>query len=154
MSTEQDERKVGFTGTRFGMTPPQRDEFASWIRAIQPIEFHHGDCVGADDEAATIVREIMGGKCAIHCHPPVDETHRAFNRHADVTHPAKTHFARNRDIVDATGQTIGAPCDNSPQPRGGTWYTLGYAEKRRKSRRIMWPDGSSSASFPIPGGAP
>jgi hypothetical protein len=144
-----DERKVGFTGTRHGMTPEQADEFRSWIKAIQPTEFHHGDCVGADNQAANIVREVMGRTCLIHSHPPVEKMHRAFNSHVDIIHPAKDYHSRNRDIVDATGQTIGAPLGTASAARtGGTWYTLGYAEKRGKARRIMWPNGSSSASFP------
>jgi hypothetical protein len=155
MST-QDERKVGFTGTRHGMTPEQADEFRSWIKGIQPTEFHHGDCVGADDQAATIVHNVMGAACKIVSHPPIDDRFRAYNPHADESCEPKEYHARNRDIVDATGQTIGAPKDPAPEtpyhpmpkPHGGTWYTLGYAEKRGKARRIMWPDGSSSASFP------
>ncbi len=67
---------------------------------------------------------------------------RAFNPHAKETRPAKTHFARNRDIVDETEVLIACPCEMEHQDRGGTWYTADYALKRGKRTIIVWPDGS------------
>jgi hypothetical protein len=42
--------KVGFTGTRKGMTPQQRVAFAELVITLRPTQAHHGDCVGADAE--------------------------------------------------------------------------------------------------------
>lgn len=136
---------IGFTGTRHGMTKLQMAAFLATIRDLQPSEFHHGDCIGADDEAALSVAYLDVGQMApitIVCHPPLDESHRAFNKHAFRTLPPKTHFARNRDIVDAADMLIACPCDMTPQPRGGTWYTVGYARKKGKRVVIIWPDGT------------
>jgi hypothetical protein len=125
------------------MTGEQASTF--FFRAgILPVrEFHHGDCVGADHDAAEVIWSLYD--CPIICHPPVDETHRAFNQRASDTLPPKTHFARNRDIVDACDILVATPWqDVRPKPKtgGGTWYTIEYAEKRGKHVVIIWPDGS------------
>jgi hypothetical protein len=43
---------LGFTGTRKGMDPTQLNQFLKLITKIRPEEFHVGDCIGADKEAA------------------------------------------------------------------------------------------------------
>lgn len=140
---------IGFTGTRGGMTDAQKDAFSRIIcGGPAPTSFHHGDCVGADDEAANIVAQICkdGGEdrppIVIVCHPPKDEEHRAFNDKYNVILEAKTHFARNRDIVDACDILIATPREMSRQDRGGTWYTIDYAKKKKKRTTIIFPDGS------------
>lgn len=133
--------RLGFTGTRRGMTGNQARTFNGLVAASALKEFHHGDCVGADDEAANIVEGWKFFDAEIICHPPVDETHRAFNQHSSRTLPPKTHFARNRDIVDATDFLVATPCEMERQDRGGTWYTISYALKIGKPVYIIWPDG-------------
>lgn len=132
--------KIGFTGTRNGMTSAQKMAFASLIESLKPTEFHHGDCVGADDEAATMVHE--SSYATVTCHPPTDEKLRAWNPKATFTVEAKTHFARNRDIVNETDMLIGTPGAPTWQPRGGTFYTMDYAIKRGKPVKVIWPDGT------------
>ncbi len=54
--------KVGFSGTRQGMTGAQRHAFYEWI-CSNPVDlFAHGDCIGADDDAANILYEIRHGE--------------------------------------------------------------------------------------------
>jgi hypothetical protein len=135
--------RLGFTGTRAGMTAEQRAAFIWWLHQWMPDEFHHGDCVGSDDESATIVH-VEIPKCKIVCHPPIDTKLRAYNTfHQEIREP-KTHFARNRDIVDETDKTVGTPREIKWQPRGGTWYTLDYAIKCAKPPAILWPNGTRS----------
>lgn len=135
--------KVGFTGTRNGMTVEQARAFADFCRAFKPDEFHHGDCVGADAEAHDIVREVCPD-CKIVVHPPVKNEHRA-NKACDETREPLSHFARTRAIVDETEILVGVSWASSRQTSGGTWYTLDYAKKKRKKRTVIWPDGSVSA---------
>ena len=66
--------KVGFTGTRHGMTLGQRSAFAHWAffqraRDTPMTEFHHGACLGADEHAAVIVSEEAVPHPRIVAHP-------------------------------------------------------------------------------------
>lgn len=131
--------KVGFTGTRRGMTDAQKEGVLNLLTAGG--ELHHGDCVGADEEADEIARVRWMRRIV---HPPVDKAHRAFVDQPDELREPKTHFARNRDIVDETDRMIATPWqDVRPPPKtgGGTWQTICYAEKRGKPVYIVWPDG-------------
>ncbi len=134
--------KVGITGTREGMTPEQKAAFGRLFTELRPTVFGHGDCVGVDDEAARLVDECDVA-IAVHviCYPPVDETHRAFNPCYDEMRAPRTHFARNRDIVDECDVLIVVPLQNERQDRGGTWYTHDYAVKKGKPLYVLWPDG-------------
>ncbi len=135
--------KVGFTGTRHGMADVQKRMVAWHMGDLQMTELHHGDCIGADAQAHNIAVE-HGRKVVIH--PPVDETYRAFCGGYDVCLLMKTHFARNRDIVDETDVLIGAPYNAKEQGRGGTWYAISYARKQGKPVYIIWPDGTEKAT--------
>lgn len=136
--------KFGVTGTRVGMTDEQRAAFRNWIEGWGEIlleEFHHGSCQGVDVEAARIVRELVPA-CYIVAHPgpdgdPCQESSGVDNE----TRPPLTHFARNRNIVNETDWLAALPRELERQPRGGTWYTVGYAEKSRKPLALIWPNG-------------
>lgn len=130
--------KIGFTGTRRGMTEKQSEAFLALVESLNAVEFHHGDCVGADDEAARLIP--FGVR--IVCHPPLDVSHRAFNGVFHEMREPNTHFARNRNIVDSTDVLIAAPAEMEHQERGGTWYTHDYAIKKLKPVYVVWPDGS------------
>lgn len=140
--------KVGFTGTRHRMTYPQERALARLITRLLPDEFHHGDCVGADELAVRMVWLLTRPEsanqmaCRIVCHPPVDPTHRANFPHYDEMRTPKTHFARNRSIVDACDVLIAVPQDATPQLRGGTWYTINYARKVRRRVLLIRPEGA------------
>lgn len=131
--------KLGFTGTRRGMTPAQREAFRKMVLDLQPTEFHHGDCVGADAEAHDCVAELVPS-CKRVVHPPVAHENRA-HRTGDETREPKTQLARNRDIVGDTDLLVGASVSDAPLATGGTWYTIGYAKKRGKPAKVLWPDG-------------
>jgi hypothetical protein len=135
--------KVGFTGTRRGMTMEQQMTLYDLLsRFGAEDEGHHGDCVGADDQ----FHSHCGRKrMKRHVHLPVDEAHRAFVKGADVIYEPLTHFARNRGIVNATDMLIATPWQTERPPKGtggGTWYTVEYALKVGKPVTIIWPDGS------------
>ena len=98
--------KLGITGTRDGMSAHQWQQVISILSSPEgERELHHGDCVGVDSEIALLARDL-GWR--IVCHPPIDEKLRAFTPYDEIRVP-KTHFARNRDIVDST---VGRPKAN------------------------------------------
>jgi hypothetical protein len=133
--------RVGFTGTRKGMTASQAAVFEGLVEL--PTEFHHGSCKGADVEAARIVRRTFIVHVPVICHPgPNGDPCQEPSGVDDERREPKTHFARNRDIVNETDRLIACPCDMTEQSRGGTWYTVSYARKKGKPVTIIWPDGS------------
>jgi len=143
--------KIGITGTRNGMNVDQLESFQERMKTIydisserhpgvrrRPIELHHGDCVGVDVETAQIATGL-GIKTV--CHPPVDQRLRAHHK-SDVILEQKTHFARNRDIVDSVDILFVLPLQDKWQSRGGTWYTHDYAKKKGVPFEIFFPMSS------------
>ena len=96
--------------------------------------FHHGDCVGADDEAQRVARECG---FLIFAHPPLSDDYRAFARY-DWRCPAKGYLERNRDIVDQASFLLAAPSTPDEQQRSGTWSTVRYARSRFVPVTILW----------------
>lgn len=133
------EKQTGFTGTRRGMTKRQQQVLARMLYA-RAGGFHHGLCVGADAEAHELAYlaalDIIG-------HPPIVTEHKAeiSSTTFKMMREPKTHFARNRDIVNETDELIAAPFVGTHPGHGGTWYTVDYAVKVKKPVTIIWPDG-------------
>ena len=127
--------KVGVTGTRSGMNKRQQQEFTDFLNELGSGEFHHGDCVGVDVEAARIA-EKLGWKTV--CHPPIKDDLRAFHNSDEFREP-KSYFARNRNIVDETDVLLVIPYQDSHQSHGGTWYTHDYAKKKDKPLHVIFP---------------
>lgn len=145
-------KKIGFTGTREGMTVRQGHSFVSTLLEFTKggeFEFHHGDCIGADDDAQFLIEydgRLAKSVFRIVIHPghsafdATNDSKRANNR-ADEIRESKTHFARNRDIVQETDLLIVCSVSN-PIPRtGGTRYTYDYAKKLKKNIIVIYPNG-------------
>ncbi len=118
---------IGFTGTRKGMTDAQCSHIEFILMQLGCSEFHHGDCVGADSQAAYLVRSL--GTIKIVAHPPVRENFRAKVplRPMDRSLVPKPYLQRNHDIVDACDHLLVAPKSNEEEQRSGTWATYRYA---------------------------
>lgn len=134
--------KVGFTGTQAGMTEYQKDAVLALLRDLDGdlFEFHHGDCVGADAQAAQIAK-TLGFK--IVAHPPLNNYKRAFFK-SDETLPAKAYLDRNHDIVDAAEIMLATPKEFDEQLRSGTWATIRYSKKKNKSLFTFYPEARLS----------
>jgi hypothetical protein len=137
-------QRVGFTGTRDGMTAEQilkvgqllvDDPFTTYA--------HHGDCLGADADFHKIARTIG---LELHGHPPLDPKKRAFCEFysLEVVEEAKGYIERDHDIVDMVDWMIACPRGFEEELRSGTWATIRYARKTRKQGHIVWPDGKVS----------
>jgi hypothetical protein len=145
--------KIGFTGTRNGMNDIQRYNFNKLIVKLTSenliTAFHHGDCVGSDDDAHGLIEsfnDALTDKAdfiTLCIHPPLDDSLQAKNEGPGTIMycEPKTYLARNRDIVNVSDIMIACPPTNTEMKRGGTWYTINYAKKQGKSLYILYPDG-------------
>ena len=93
-----------------------------------PATLHHGDCVGADEQAHDMA-VALGLDIIIH--PPADEKFRAFcvERVVEIR-PPLPYMTRNRNMVSIVGMLIAAPAQQREIVRSGTWATIRYADKR------------------------
>lgn len=106
-------------------------------------EFHHGDCVGADELAHKLAKEVLLITTIVH--PPKDLRLRAWCE-GDAIMPPKPYLERNRDIVDSCDLLIAVPATWTSVPHSGTWATIRYAISRGKSVLMLFPDGSKSVT--------
>lgn len=138
--------RVGFTGTREGMTDPQRRAFIAWATIAGATEFHHGCCIGADHDAWEVFAsagDLGFAKPRVVSHPPTDRSllSSLAEMFADEKREPRDYLTRNRDIVDAC--EVLAACPQGPElRRSGTWSTIRYARKCGKRVVIFWPDGT------------
>lgn len=134
---------LGITGTRQGMSDAQLEAVARFLSSVEVAELHHGDCVGVDAQIHTM---LAGSGCRIVIHPGTNDEHRAFCK-GHEERPRLTHFARNRNIVDACDVILGVSVSPHRLYHGGTWYTLDYAYKIGRRMIIVWPDGHTSGGY-------
>ncbi len=127
--------KIGFTGTREGMSQHQKEQFALKVYELNVTEFHHGDCEGADADAHDIIRTIFP-HIKIIVHPPINDYMRAYKNGDENREPAE-YILRDKNIVNETDYLIGAPLINQEQGRSGTWTTIRHARKTNKPHTVL-----------------
>ena len=134
-------RRIGFTGTRHGITSLQRSELERLLRDLRPGELHHGQCVGADAEAHDIALDF--GVPAIIVHPSNDPTLtavRAPGKSRVVSYlPPADPLKRNKAMVRAVDTLIAAPATAEEQVRSGTWFTIRFARRLGSVEVIVLP---------------
>ena len=129
--------KIGFTGTREGMTEPQFKAFEELFFLLNPVALLHGCCLGADKQAHDLAYPTV----RVEAFPPVDKF-LAFNPiGASTVHPEDKFLDRNKKIVDNSTILIATPRDFNEELRSGTWSTIRYAKNLGKGIYIIYPDG-------------
>lgn len=135
--------KIGFTGTRDGLTCEQHAALCEWVKTRKVTEFHHGACVGADCEAFDVFHQWAPG-VKIVAHPPENNSLVSGNA-LEFSHekrPRAPYLGRNRNIVDATDVLVACPKGPEEQEqRSGTWACVRYARRQGRKVFIVWPDG-------------
>ena len=137
---------IGFTGTRNGMTMRQKQALTRWLRHYRPLEFHHGQCVGADHEAASIARQMAfpephrfgGPRITIVSHPPINDDLRSPFAENDLVMPERGYLERDRDIAEVCDVLLACP-DGPRRANSGTWYTIDYAQKLLRAVHVILP---------------
>ena len=134
---------VGITGTRDGMSFDQKivvRQFLHSYRKKGARIFHHGDCVGADDEGQKLARKF---KYQIIVHPPNKTIFRA-GRSGNIVLPERPYMERNHRIVRMSDLLLAVPKQEDSMNRSGTWATIRYARKLGASHIIIYPSGRVS----------
>jgi hypothetical protein len=132
--------KIGFTGTRNGMTEFQQKALKNILKRKEFEEFQHGDCIGSDAQAHNIATEIKKTKnIKIIGHPPKYTKYRAYCKF-DIELKPDDYLSRNRNIVDETDFLIATP-DTSERLHSGTWSTIRYARSKNKRIYIIHKSG-------------
>jgi hypothetical protein len=129
-------KKLSITGTSRGATEYQLEEITSILNLhYSPnIEFHHGNCIGVDFQAANIAKRLG---YEVICHPHLDDK---IIHDSDQVMVSLPHFVRNRILVNICDMLIVAPFESTPQKLGGTWYTYDYAVKINKPVTLIYPN--------------
>lgn len=141
--------RVGFTGTRRGMTEDQEAAvFAhlTRLRAAGAEYMAHGCCEGADRQAHDIWRGL-GGSIEF-C--PGDEDQEAWIDEViqieDIRPiriaPGPAYLERNHQIATTTSVLVAAPRELQETRRGGTWATVRYARRAGSTVLLCLSDGS------------
>ena len=139
--------KIGFTGTQSGMTQAQKLMFDAIVLSANEhgaVEFHHGDCIGADNEAHEAVLLLSKHfSCNVKTiiHPPIIKSKRAFCS-ADESRDPLPYLDRNQKIVDSIDILIATPAEQKEKLRSGTWSTIRRAREQSKPILIINPDGT------------
>lgn len=136
---------LGFTGSQKGMTVQQLSRFRLLIDSFADMfvikEFHHGCCIGADEQAHNVVVELYP-KIIMHIHPGNIEAKKAACEHSKkVLYPAIDNLIRNKKIVNAANVLIAAPAQNYEITRSGTWATIRDALRDKKQVLIIDTNG-------------
>ncbi len=130
---------ISFTGTQNGMTDKQKYVFESILYSIHNIELHHGDCIGADEDAHNIA---LIHNTIIIIHPPNNNSKRAFCTNANEIKEPKPYLVRNNDMAVICNLLIATPKEYKEQLRSGTWATIRYARKYNNKIAIIQPNGT------------
>jgi hypothetical protein len=140
---------VGFTGTSRGMSAGQKVRVREYLSAIKQefpaakITFHHGLCIGADEQAARIAKELGYYVVAHPGYSPRNPEGRLFRSDFDGNDevcPEKPHIPRDHDIVDGSQRLVAAPWTREEIVRSGTWTTVRYARKKGKPILMALPE--------------
>lgn len=141
--------KIGFTGTQQGMTAEQFTRFSHIVDGLRDtytglIEFHHGDCIGADAQAHDFITGVRGTRTVLH--PPNISRRRAFCI-TDETREPLPYLERNHKIVDEVELMFATPKEMNEVLRSGTWATIRYTYKTETDIIIVYPDGDILVRF-------
>jgi hypothetical protein len=134
--------RVGFTGTRRGLTIVQQNVLRAELAHLHPQLLVHGACIGADNEADQIAVELGIPRLV---YPSTARTRildSVLQARAALTilNPLPP-LVRDKLIVAASEVVIACPWQYTEQRRSGTWATVRYARAAGRPVIIIGPGG-------------
>jgi hypothetical protein len=139
-----EDKTISFTGSRKGMTKAQIRKFSELLIEFQEegsVKIIHGDCIGCDADAHTI---SLAAGVAVVKRPCYLDQQRAFTEGGEIIAEPDHPLDRNKKIVDDGEELIACPSSYKEEMRSGTWATIRYARRNKKSVTVIWPDGTLS----------
>ena len=100
--------------------------------------FTHGDCIGADAEAAALAYALDYQALS----QPCDIKKMRANCPALVVLEPLPPLERNKNIVDFCEVLIGCPKEDEEQRRSGTWATIRHARRTWTEHYLIFPNGT------------
>lgn len=129
---------LGFTGSRRGMTPAQRNTVHCFLTSLPDLDsVVHGGAIGADATFDQLARHLNIERLILPSNIP-SQTMADQGSQWLAPQPPLT---RNHNIVDACSFMLATPAEYSEIVRSGTWATIRYARRQRIPVYIIWPDG-------------
>lgn len=141
---------LGFSGSREGVTPKQRDALLAYFKANQVHELHHGACAGADAVCQRTYITAARSKIII-MHPGPYGPHRSclvfdytaledydWRQLTFRLEPNLPFLQRSTDIVNESDVIICAP-KSLDDRKSGTWSVINRARKAGKELIILEP---------------
>ena len=145
--------RIGFTGTRFGMTIEQEQCIINAVASVKSegnlghglkrLEFHHGVCVGSDEKFHKIVVKAGFGDNIIK-HPPINDYLMSKTCIEGIFLEPKPFLERDDDVIKAVEIMLATPHEEYEIMRSGTWATIRHARKKKKPIFIIFPNGEVS----------
>jgi hypothetical protein len=128
---------LGFTGTRTGITKQQKASIVWFL--LEASQFHHGDCIGADEQAQQLARNLDVDCFA---YPGQMTQYNACTEGNLVVYDPQPELTRNRKIATVCDRLLACPGTYSEELRSGTWATCRYGYQAGKQVIAVYPDGT------------
>lgn len=142
---------LSFSGTEDGIqSEPQERNFKRIVSRIEPVEFHHGCCIGWDEEAHNIIVEMYGDKVLIVGHPPLNTIKMAKKLTAPrmIMRKPKEYLVRDKQMAIEGDILVACPKQLEEVIRSGTWATVRYAKALKKIVYVIFPTGLTVRYLP------
>jgi hypothetical protein len=141
--------KVGYSGTRRGMTDPQKQAVRMTVWNLigsspRRHAVHHGDCIGGDAQFHKMC-QLIGVRIVKHPANGVHAKDKANCRGAGEVRREMPPLERNKIIVLETDCMIIAPHEYEERVRSGTWATWRFAKALGRRIYLILPDGTERA---------
>lgn len=140
---------IGFTGTQRGMTSEQAAVFSRLLAEYatpeihhpEEIRFNHGNCIGADEQAAMIAGNMGMWLVAY----PGDNPSKQSTITSHHEYAPENNLKRNLQIIEDSDVIFACPGEPNEVLRSGTWMTVRHARKAGKMLIVIMPGGMYTA---------